>query len=379
MNTAEIRGARHWETLTIVLFLSMLFIPTIITLLLPDEETSSLEKRNLQLFPAYTNQPIETFTSSLNAYFDDQFVLRQPLVRVNASIEYFLLNQVPNENITLGTNGWLYYFVRQAGMMEDFQGRSRHSQVALENWRTRLEAVRDRLAEQGIRYVLVIAPEKQSVYPEFVPPAYEVVGETSPRQLVNYLRANSDLEVIDLQEVLLQRRAVDEQVLYYGYDTHWNPYGAYYSYQAILNHLQPDVAPPMSLDRLVAHFSPGEFSDLTLVNGLGGQLMEPRFDLLPENSCATLTERTRRQNSVGTDGRIHIYHCPEAEGNLLIFHDSFGAFFRVMLPETFEQTVFYDAQIRKLPDGELDRLVTLYQPDIVIEEIVERNFIARGN
>jgi hypothetical protein len=40
--------------------------------------------------------------------------------------------------------------------------------------------------------------------------------------------------------------------------------------------------------------------------------------------------------------------------------------------------VFYDGQISGLPDGELERLIDTYQPDIVIEEIVERNFIARG-
>ncbi|MFN8461674.1 MAG: hypothetical protein U0X93_07900 [Anaerolineales bacterium] len=55
-------------------------------------------------------------------------------------------------------------------------------------------------------------------------------------QVIAYLRANGKQQVIDLRPALLAAKS--ERQVYYATDTHWNDYGAYIAYSAIMNELR---------------------------------------------------------------------------------------------------------------------------------------------
>ncbi|MFN8387050.1 MAG: hypothetical protein U0X92_11595 [Anaerolineales bacterium] len=55
-------------------------------------------------------------------------------------------------------------------------------------------------------------------------------------QVIAYLRANGKQQVIDLRPALLTAKS--ERQVYYATDTHWNDYGAYIAYSAIMNELR---------------------------------------------------------------------------------------------------------------------------------------------
>src|SRR5262245_58909489 len=91
-----------------------------------------------------------------------------------------------------------------------------------------LESQRDFLARRGIEYVFAIGPNKESIYPEQVPPRYNRVGPTRMDQLVAHLEAHSDFRILDLRPALRRARADDrpDVHLYFELGTHWNGRGA---------------------------------------------------------------------------------------------------------------------------------------------------------
>src|SRR5262249_5565752 len=126
--------------------------------------------------------------------------------------------------------GWLFYSGRPGDTTPPRVPPFRAEE--LEYWRCVLEARRDWLAARGIRYLLVIAPDKQTIYPELLPAALRPPAASRHDQLLAHLRPHPRVNVLDWREPLRQAKA-GEQV-YHRTDSHWNERGAFVAYQQIL-------------------------------------------------------------------------------------------------------------------------------------------------
>src|SRR5262249_1751341 len=83
----------------------------------------------------------------------------------------------------------------------------------------------------------VIAPNKQTIYPEVLPRPlrHQQAAGSRIQQLLAYLKAHSDVPILDLREPLRQAKA--QERLYDRTDTHWNERGGYVGYREIVSAL----------------------------------------------------------------------------------------------------------------------------------------------
>jgi len=131
-----------------------------------------------------------------------------------------------------GREDWLFW--TGEGNIDDYQNAHPFSRADLEQIEGKLSAVQRRLAAQGIAFLVAPAPNKETIYPEMLPPEIVKIGKQSRLdQLLAYLEEkHSAVKVLDLRPVLLDNKA--QHQLYYRTDTHWNDYGAYYAARNIL-------------------------------------------------------------------------------------------------------------------------------------------------
>jgi len=117
------------------------------------------------------------------------------------------------------------------------------SEPELAQWKTYLEERQNRRSARNIKSIFVIAPDKQSIYPEMLPVYLLPKGSTRVDQLIAYLReTHSPANVLDLRPVLLE--AKHDGLVYFPQDTHWNGRGYFAAYRAISRRLQewfPDL------------------------------------------------------------------------------------------------------------------------------------------
>ena len=141
----------------------------------------------------------------------------------------------------VGKEGW--FFHRSADdALAQARGVSLFTPLELERWIGWMEARQSWLAERGIEFLVVIAPGKQSIYPEFLPDWANQVGPTRYDQIVARLRRGSSFELLDLHGPLLRAKASER--LYFRSDGHWNDLGAFVAYRAIAEWIaarHPDV------------------------------------------------------------------------------------------------------------------------------------------
>ena len=79
----------------------------------------------------------------------------------------------------------------------------------LDAWTRVLEERRDWLAARGIAYLFVVAPNANTIYPEYMPDRIRKASFRSRLdQLIDHLKANGFFNLVDLRPALRKAKSV---------------------------------------------------------------------------------------------------------------------------------------------------------------------------
>jgi hypothetical protein len=235
-----------------------------------------------------------------------------------------------------------------------------------------LQARSNWLKKHGIPYVFVVAPDKQSIYPEMLPEPQRLRVREPSRldQLLECLRRDTNVHVVDLRQPL--RLAKVSETVFYVTDSHWNDLGGHAAYLAVMRAVGTYFPELSSLPRESFFHAnvklPG--GDLARMLGLPNLFAEEQTVLVP------LEPRLARPVNPG----LQTPHLPpqmqptlfvRADRDLprvVFFHDSFAKCIKPFLGEHFHRMFCYWAEPYEFDAAIIER----ERPDIVIQQIVER-------
>ena len=351
------------------LFVALLCLPAVAGALHLDASKEGGENRRLTPFPSVEPEwsSILSLGSRFQTFFQGNFGLRTLLIRGHALLDAVVLHVSPSPTVLWGRESWLFY--ADDGAAEDIVAETPLSDQELEAWRKTLVDDRDWLRERGIEYVFTLAPDKHAIYPEYLPPAVRRLGrETMMDQLAAYLRARTDLVIVDLKTPLLQSKA-NERV-YDRTDTHWNRRGAYLGYRAILEAVAarvPGVEPPWPL----ADFNPTRAitpgKDLAVMLGLSDVLLEEELSFAPVQPRRARVIEPANPSPNGDEGYLVTEIAGSERPRAVVFRDSFTSRLIPYLSEHFSRAVY-------LWQNDVDPAAVLKErPAVVIHEIVGRH------
>lgn len=302
---------------------------------------------------------VASWPEQFDDYYRDHFGWRNGLIRHFHQLNFWLFRVADSRRAMVGKSGWIYYGHHAA----DYQrGNRPFSRGQEKRW---LESIDERarwLEERGIHYLFTVAPNKHSIYPEHLPAKLTAVDlPTRYQQLLASLRTQTEVTVVDLHQPLIAAKS--QAQIYERTGSHWNARGAYVAYGEIFGQLArwfPGLEKiPFSRIRMERRGS----ADLAHMLGLEEILHERRSK--PVGGVKYAGARIRRNETLVTEQDDPT--LPRA----VIFHDSFFVSLAPYLSEHFSYAVY---QWRARFDGEL---VLRVQPDIVIEERVERRLMQR--
>ncbi len=238
---------------------------------------ASYENRMMAEKPVFRLEEYDRYPKAYEAYLNDTLPFRDQLIQLNSRINYFAFRKASNENVIVGKEGWLFYDGEDDGdPIGCYRGTNLFSQEELETIAKNLTDAERYLEERNVEFVLMIAPNKERMYPEMMPDYY---GEPAERyaalQLIEYLRECTDIRIVYPYEKLMEaKQELPELPLYQKTDTHWNYAGAYVACTALLGELQIDM-PPLGDDRIqikeIANVSSDLADMLHLKNDLAGR------------------------------------------------------------------------------------------------------------
>jgi hypothetical protein len=324
---------------------------------------------------------LRDYPAKLEASWGDHFGFRQALIRLHARA-HIKLGISPSDKVVVGPWGWLFFPGENPEISDIFNGKREYSDAEMEKWRRELEARRDWLAKQGIRYVFVVVPNKETVYRENLPKqTYRSVRSVVQRLRAYLATKGSTVDVVDLTDALEEDKKLHE--VYFRTDTHWNDFGAYVGYREILRRVTGFFPAVSARPRNEFGESHQQFSgDLAVLLGLSDVLSDdlPQLDPKVPFRCS-LTAGEADNVKV-----LSAWKGPSELGpRVVVFHDSFmasieGRYHRTdpyapqktsfhlveALAEQFSTSVF-----RWSHDFDVE-LIKKEHPDLVIQEVAER-------
>lgn len=367
---------RAFARITIAIFLAAIGLP-MVDMVLRLDRTPSSEKRTLAPFPTavVAKQGMGALPNAVKRYCEDNFGFRNFLIRMHglvkvngfgvSSTDKVVLGKI-EPNVTPRQARWLYYAEHKT--MEHHRALDLFTDEELRQWQWVFEERRNWLAKRGCRYLVIVAPNAQEIYPEYLPDSARRLGkETRTDQLIRHLRQHNVVEIIDTRPALhAARKERPTERLFHRTDTHWNDLGSFAGYQAaapILQKWYPQTTKPLSRDQFDLKPQMHGGGDLSGTMGIPDQYDEEWLNLEPKDP---LTFRVPRDN--WHDGLITIKAEPGAprKPKLVMFRDSFGATLVPYLAAHFGDAVFSwsDQFHRGRVEGE--------NPDIVITQFIER-------
>ncbi len=207
--------------------------------------------------PDYTLQGVETtvvrpavtldgwWSGTLQAEFDtwlnQRIGLRGFLVRTANQFNYTLFGELPvrrGTQVLMGREGFLFEKV----YVDAYNQSGPRAEAELREVSAATRRLQDRLARDGIAFLLVIAPSKAEIYSEHLPPAADVAGrparQSHYQKLVPFLR-DDGVHLVDAHDLFRQWKQAPGAPLLFGKGgTHWNEYGAARIVEQILDRLR---------------------------------------------------------------------------------------------------------------------------------------------
>lgn len=180
------------------------------------------------------------FQKEYVSWIEARLALRGAFVRTENQISYSLFREVSaraTDRIIRGQKNWL--FERSCGK-EYVSNPQLPREDVLEACQS-IKALQDALESRGITFLVVIAPSKGMVYPDYLPGAYlsspRPDGPTRREQFLTFLE---DMEVNHLDAHALLDGIMEEEGIdvFPSGGTHWNTFGSLRTLQAILERIE---------------------------------------------------------------------------------------------------------------------------------------------
>ena len=233
----------------------------------PEKRMENSENRELAPFPEVTEPAdIRSFPKQFDSWYSDHLPYKEDMVSLKSRTEIGLFKELDSDQVILGTEApWLFYKASDGQAIETYKRTNQFSDENLTKITEVLTGLQTRLYEEGIDFVLMIVPDKETIYgPDYMPSDIKVMTDRVQRtdQLLSYLSEHApDLKVLYPKSALLSekqglseaaRHATEEASgddavpgaetgtgavpdegteytawpLYYESDTHWNKIGA---------------------------------------------------------------------------------------------------------------------------------------------------------
>ncbi len=367
------RGKILAQTSLTIIFLATLGFFCLGTIFSEKKDISFQEKRQLASFPQIPSSKalLMAWPKSLTEYLKDQFFYREDLVFLNALMRVKLFQRSPTFVVLAGVEGW--YFFMGDWALHDFLRKPEKTDAALtRSWENLIAHRQQMLQEIGANYLVAVAPNKECLYPEFLPKRIEEKIGTSILQVMNDRMSCSPLadHFLDLTEPL--RKAKSPELLYFKTDSHWNSRGAYFAYRAIMEKIKlwyPQIAPLPENSFAKRPLENTQNGDLVLLMGLIGSISEKveEWDVRPP--CTTLEDRTITSERLPAGQSLQANGCPAgADQRVLVISDSFGEGIKKYMSATFQDVVYS----RELNVPDLRGFINEYRFDLVLDLRVAR-------
>lgn len=373
-----IKAQNIYHKILILAFVIIITAPLFMTFL-SKSDIDNVENRKMEKMPSFNLEQSfkgqnlkgkllglakesDAFINEFDAYFADNFGFRFYYFNVLKTIKTKLFNTsfLPSK-VVYGLDNWLFLGDSYSNVIKESKGITNFSNKDLNLLFEKLQTRKKWLKEKEIDYYLAIAPNKHTVYGQYLP-----IKKSNKMTKIEQLKSlKFDFKIVDLKSHFAE---YFNNRLYHKTNTHWNDFGAFLGYKSLIQVINDEFpeAPILSLSNFTIDTVISYREDLSKM--ILKEMREEKIILNPKyHEQAKLIENRLQNFNYSNNPTFELRFMSKVNDiKVLIFRDSFGFAMVKYIKESFGECVF----ISKKYDNSI---VEIENPDIVIEEIVERD------
>jgi alginate O-acetyltransferase complex protein AlgJ len=328
----------------------------------------SPEKFHLFLFGLVICLPLVgyVFTGLRGPFVENFFGYRQ-LIYLGNNFKFRVLQDTYFRDLIAHQNGWLAYTGEDS--LNDFQNINSFTKPELTRIKNRYDRLCEYATRKKIRMIFVIPPNKNTIYPEYIPDEIPQQNKLSRLdQILLTLDHKDNCNVIDLRKVLLEGKKTGQ--VYFSTDSHWNDLGAFLGYQVITDELHQSF--PAIQTHTLSEYKKIPFTyhgDLTkdTFGQIDVQEVAGQLELI--NPPQVIERQQRYFDGAGLPS-VDVIVTQNSRNDLptaVVYRDSFFYYMVPYLKNDFSKATFiWDSQVDPF-------ILDTIDPDILIFEMTERS------
>lgn len=344
------------------IFILIITLP-ILNTILSEGKSVNIENRVQNNIPSLTlirNGKIGEYMRLMQDYFVDVYKWKDDLIYINSLLDYRVFNISSKDSVAIGKDGWLFYTAEDGVNMRDYYGNNLFSQADLDKIAKNIESINKNLKKQNIEFIIMMAPNKHTLYEEYLPDRiYNKKGNETRADQYSEILNSMDVKYIDLRDMLIKEKNNSDNLLYYPLDSHWNDFAGRLAYNELIKNLDIKPEHKSRLPEVI-------IGERNRTGDLGNILFLSQIIKDVNMSAETQNNYTKSEINNKNINQITTTNPDGDTRKVLVFKDSFIGAIEPFLSSTFSEVIYNSS-----PIVDFD-LISKYNPDIVVLQFVER-------
>lgn len=345
----------------IVMFVAMVTLFPISLFLINDSDAENQEYRELAKLPSLEDTSIDEFIPQIEEYINDNIPGRSQIIESVKVTEMEVLSSSASDKVVCGAEDWMFL----TESVDWYRGENLYTEEELGLIIDKLLFLTDKMEKTGGEFVLFIAPNKETIYSEFLPRTIGAKGYNKTEQLIDALKENGINYVFPVESIAERK---DSMQLYAKRDTHWNSLGAYIGSYELNKYIGASIP---TIDELEIYPKEFDGEDLARMMNLAGKWgKEEDYDYVGYAPGRTInivnwdaTGNTTWYQTIGADSR-KVYFLRDSFGHRMMNFVAAGSsdvcvrHIDVFYPESIDEET-PDVLVLELVERRLDEILTM--------------------
>lgn len=305
---------------------------------------------------------------------------------IESSINYFcykiLKISLKKEEVIVGKDNFLFLGNFYHNIIDKMQGEYPYTFDEINTWTNKLKNIQTWYEDRGVKFVIVIAPSKHTIYNEKLPEWLNLNNKTITDDITN-LSLKKGIKILDLRNILKEQKATQ---LYFTTDTHWNHKGASIAYREMIKYVNNTYSlnyktPKYTLSN--TRTGSGDLANLLKIQPFFSKDYEKNYTYKFEHNIKVCHGKIDKEHNleqcinkynpiigINTQDQYMINEHSLNKDSLLLVCDSFATANSKLYNATFG--TIWKFRHNRINGKNLAKFVDTHKPDIVIYQVIER-------